>query len=90
MAQRLRPVALHLMEPLKAHLDELVKGDVIDGPLGSEFATGWVSNMVIEAKKWDPTRIRLTLDTRLMGDSIKQTHFPIPTPGTAPTRVQWE
>ena len=36
--------------------------------------------MVIEAKKWDPTKIRLTLDTRLMGDSIKQTHFPIPTP----------
>ena len=50
VAQKLRPVALHLMEPLRKHLDELVQGGVIEGPLGSEYATGWVSNMVIEAK----------------------------------------
>ena len=80
VAQKLRPVALHLMEPLKKHLDELVEGGVIEGPLGSEYATGWVSNMVIVAKKWDPSKIRVTLDTRLMADSIMQTHFPIPTP----------
>ena len=79
IAEKLRPVALNLMEPLRNHLDELVKGDVIEGPLGSEFAVGWVLNMVIESKKWDPSRIRLTLDTRRMGDLIKQVHFPIPT-----------
>ena len=33
--------------------------------------------MVIESKKWDPSKIRLTLDTRMMGDFILQTHFPI-------------
>ena len=66
VAQKLRPVALHLMEPLRKHLEELVAGDVIEGPLDSEFAVGWVSNMSIEAKKWDPSRIRLTLDTRMM------------------------
>ena len=36
VAQRLRPVALHLMEPMRNHLEELIKGDVIEGPLGSE------------------------------------------------------
>ena len=80
VAQKLRPVALHLMEPLKKHLEELKEEGVIEGPLGSEHATGWVSNMVIEAKKWDPSKIRVTLDTRLMGDSILKTHFPMPTP----------
>ena len=77
IAEKLRPVALNLMEPLRNHLDELVKGDVIEGPLGSEFAVGWVLNMVIESKKWDPSRIRLTLDTRRMGDLIAST-FPYP------------
>ena len=71
IAEKLRPVALNLMEPLRNHLDELVKGDVIEGPLGLEFPVGWVLNMVIESKKWDPSRIRLTLDTRRMGDLIK-------------------
>ena len=35
--------------------------------------------MVIESKKWDPSKIRINLDTRMMGDLIKQTHIPIPT-----------
>ena len=59
------------MEPLKRHLEELVEGDVIEGPLGSEFAAGWVSNMVIESKKWDPLKIKIMLNTRMMGDLIK-------------------
>ena len=40
VAQKLRPVALYLMELLKIHLEEVVEGDVIKGPLGSELATG--------------------------------------------------
>ena len=51
------------------HLNELLEG-IIEGPVPSEDATGWVSNMVIESKKWDPSKIRLTLDTRMMGDFI--------------------
>ena len=79
VAQRQRPVARHYMEPLKKHLEELLQGDVIEGPLGSEHATGWVSNVVITGKAWDKDRIRMNLDTRLMADNVKQTHFPIPT-----------
>ena len=68
--QKLRPVALHLMEQLRMHLNKLLKGDVIERPLPSEDASGWASIMVIESKKWDPSNIRLTLDTRMMGDFI--------------------
>ena len=44
VAQKLRPVAVHLREPLRKHLEELLKYDVIKGPLESKDATGWVSN----------------------------------------------
>ena len=74
------------MEPLKKHLAELLAEDVIEGPLGSEHATGWVSNVVITAKKYDPdggkearSKIRMNLDTRLMEDVVLTAHFPIPT-----------
>lgn len=62
--------------------------DVIEGPLGSEHATGWVSNVVIQAKNYElgdesveagKSNIRVTLDTRLMNDAVKTVHFPIPT-----------
>ena len=83
VAQKQRPVAHHFMEPLKQHLSELLDGDVIEGPLGSEHATGWVSNVVITAKKYTPgdrqSGIRITLDARCMQDAVKMVHFPIPT-----------
>ena len=47
VAQKLRPVAVHLREPLRKHLEELLKYDVIEGPLESKDATGWVSNVVL-------------------------------------------
>ena len=83
VAQKQRPVAQHFMEPLRRHLDELLDADVIEGPLGSEHATGWVSNIVITAKKYTPDNklsdIRMTLDTRSMQGAVKMVHFPIPT-----------
>ena len=83
VAQKQRPVAHHYMEPLKRHLDELLAADVIEGPLGSEHATGWVSNIVITAKKYSPDNklsdIRMTLDTRGMQGAVKMVHLPIPT-----------
>ena len=79
VAQKQRPIARHYLEPLRKHLDELLAADVIEGPLGSEHANGWVSNIVITAKGWDKSRIRMNLDTRLMADNVRQAHFPIPT-----------
>ena len=79
VAQKLRPVAVHLKEPLRKHLEELLKYDVIEGPLESKDAMGWVSNVVLTKKSWDSTKIRMNLDMRSMGDTVLQTHFPIPT-----------
>ena len=79
MVQKLWPVAFHLMEPLRLHLDELLVADFIESPLSSKDAVGWVSNILIISKKWDPTKIRLKLDTRQMNEIMKQTHYPIPT-----------
>ena len=67
------------MEPLSKQLKELVQGDVKKGLLYSEYAVGWVINIVIESKKWNPSKVILRLDTRHMRDLIKQTHFPIST-----------
>ena len=77
--QKLHSVACHLVEPLRRYLNEQFAANVIEDPLSSEDAVGWVSNVVIVSKKWDPTKIHLTLDTRQMNEIIKQTHYPIPT-----------
>ena len=86
VAQKQRTVAHQYLEPLKKHLEELLKEDVIEGPLGSEHSTRWVSNVVITANKYDPSegseaksKIRMNLDSRLMEDVVLTTHFPIPT-----------
>ena len=80
VAQRQRPVPLHYMKPLKEHIDLLLKEGVIEGPLGSQEASeGWVHNVVITAKGWDSSRIRMNLDTRPMAEAVKTVHFPIPT-----------
>ena len=52
---------------------------MVSGPLKSEDATGWVSNPVITAKKWDDQAIRVNLDLRNMEKAVKPTHFPMPT-----------
>ena len=77
--QKQRPVALHYKDRLKEHIDELAKAGVIEGPLESKDATGWVCNPVITHKKWSDTKIRMNLDLRSMKNVVKTTHFPMPT-----------
>ena len=77
--QKQRPVALHFKERMEDHVKELVAGGVVDGPLDSKDATGWISNPVITAKKWSEKKIRLNLDMRHMKDIVQTTHFPMPT-----------
>ena len=67
VTQKLRPVPVSMMEPLREKLDLYVKEGVIEGPLGADEATGWVHNVVLTGKKWDPKAIRMNLDTRLKG-----------------------
>ena len=53
---------------------------VLEGPLESLHARGWVHNVVLTKKKWNKTAIRLKLDTRTMEKYVDVTHLPIPTP----------
>ena len=80
VTQKLRPVPVSMMDPLKAKLDMYVKEGVIEGPLGADQATGWVHNVVLTGKKWDPKAIRLNLDTRMMKKAVVPAQYPIPTP----------
>ena len=80
VAQKQRPIPIHMMEPLKEKLDEFVREGVLEGPLESEHARGWVHNVVLTKKKWDEKAIRLNVDTRAMEKYVDVTHYPIPTP----------
>ena len=83
-----RRMPLHYQEPLREHIQELLEGGVIGGPLQYEEEATWVSNLVITGKKWDTeekqkgdrVQIRANLDCRPLNKVVYQTHEPIPTP----------
>ena len=77
--QKKRNIALHYVDRLRKHLKELKQEGVISGPLGPEWARGWISNPVITGKKWSPDKIRMNLDTRSMKEAVTVSKFPIPT-----------
>ena len=52
----------------------------MSGLLASEWATGWINNVVIMGKSWTKKKIRVTLDTCPMAKIVKMSHFPILTP----------
>ena len=76
--QKPRPIVIHYAQKFKNHIAELKAAGVVSGPLGSEYASGWISNPVIVCKKWDPSKIRVTLDTRHMESAVQTSKFPIP------------
>ena len=57
---------------------ELKREGLISGPLGPEWAKGWIRNPVITGKKWDKEKIRVHLDTRTMKEAVKTSKYPIP------------
>ena len=76
-----RWIPLHYIQPLKEHLAEMIKEDVIEGPLAEEEEGSWISNLVITDKKWDGaheegqrTQIRANLDLRPLNTFVYQTH----------------
>ena len=77
--QKQRPLAIQYKEKLQDHIQELSSAGVVEGPLESKDATGWVCNPVITHKKWSDTKIRMNLDLRSMKNAVKTTHFPMPT-----------
>ena len=69
--QKRRNIALPYVDRLREHLAELKREGVISGPLGPEWAKGWICNPVITGKKWDKEKIRVNLDTRTMKEAVK-------------------
>ena len=75
VAQKQRPISIHMMEPLKEKLVEFVQEEVLE----SKHARGWVHNVVLTKKKWNERAISLNIDTRSMEKYVDMSHFPIPT-----------
>ena len=57
----------------------MVDEDIIEGPFEIEEPGTHISNLVVTDKKWEPKRIRVTLDYQQVNKDIYQTHEPIPT-----------
>ena len=73
-----RRIPLHYIDRLETELKEMVKQDIIEGPLDEEEKGTFISNLVITDKK-DTDRIRVTLDCQSVNKFIYTTHEPIPT-----------
>ena len=69
-----RKIPESLKQPLREHLDDLVKRDVIERVTEP---TEWVSALVVVAKP--NGKIRLCLDPRPLNKALKRCHYPIPT-----------
>ena len=69
------------LKPLEIELTNMLRDDVIEGPIEIEEPGTYISNLVITDKKWDPSgkQIRLTLDCQAVNRDIYHTHEPIPT-----------
>ncbi|CAB4034384.1 Retrovirus-related Pol poly from transposon [Paramuricea clavata] len=63
-----------LKQPLREHLDELVKLEVIERV---DYPTDWVSAIFVAPKP--NGNIRLCLDPRPLNKALKRCHHPIPT-----------
>ena len=60
-------------------MKSMVDEDIIEGPFEIEEPGTYISNLVVTDKKWEPKRIRVTLDCQQVNKDIYQTHGPIPT-----------
>ena len=80
-----RRIPIHYRKPLQDHLEELIQGDVIEGPLQEEEEGTWISNLVITDKKWEGkpeenrVQIRANVDLRPLNQYVYQTHEQFPT-----------
>ena len=75
-----RQIPIQLREATLKKLQELKANDLIEGPLPTKECTGWVTNMVINKKKWNENEVRINIDTKRMNDQLESTTIPIPTP----------
>ena len=68
-------IPLHHMEPLEKVLNNMIRDDIIEGPLEVKEPGTYISNLVITDKKWDQSekKICITLDCQAANKNIYQT-----------------
>jgi hypothetical protein len=74
-----RPVPLQYVDRLNTEIQQMLDDGVITGPLKSVPPDMCISNLVVTSKKWDPKKIRVTLDCQAVNEDIHKSHEPIPT-----------
>ena len=68
-----------MRDKLDQWIDESLKADVIEGPIGSGDPQDYISNLVITGKRWSDDERRFNLDMRDANRDIIRVHYPIPT-----------
>ena len=71
MIQQPQRIPLHYMERLQSEITKMSKDDI---SLEIEEPGTYISNLVITDKKWDPEKIRVTLDCQQVNKDVYQTH----------------
>ena len=80
VTQGRQEIPIQYRKPLEKKIQDLLKYDLIEGPLPANRVKGWVHNPVITDKKWSKEEIRLNIETKLMNEWVEPTKYPIPTP----------
>ena len=74
-----RSIPLQYHARLDKEINAMLDDGVITGPLKTVPPDMYISNLVITTKKWDPEKIRVTLDCQAVNENIHKSHEPIPT-----------
>ena len=74
-----RPIPFQYVEKLDTEIQQMLDDGVITGPLQTVPPDMYISNLVVTTKKWDPKKIRVTLDCQAVNEDIHKSHEPIPT-----------
>ena len=72
IAQKARRVPYHLLEPLEERINEFVDSDIIQKVCEHE-AIEWCSPLVVQPKAKNPKDIRVSLDLRILHQSMSRT-----------------
>ena len=72
IAQKPRQVPYHLLKPLEERINEFVENDIIE-KVPEHEAIEWCSPLVVQPKGKNPKDIRVSLDLRILNQSMSRT-----------------
>ena len=72
IAQKPRRVPYHLLKPLEERINEFVESDIIE-KVPEHEAIEWCSPLVVQPKAKNPKDIRVSLDLRMLNQSMSRT-----------------